>query len=226
MSVPRRRPPRVMRCQRQVSEFEVHLATSSDIPEWLDLAKSVEHLFGPMIGHGFEEALAANIGRKSAFCVKNTSKSSSLCGGLIFDLRESPIYHMRWLAVLRGLRQRCIGKLLLSHAIALTSFCPEIRILRIFLRRLAAQPSHFLRKWWCVHAPHASTSPKYEYFGRALASSGPSTDSAPTPPVAAHFLCICPGPCLCCHPLPPPGIVCRPPGQWRPGANGKTPGNS
>jgi hypothetical protein len=47
--------------------WRVAKAERSDVELWLRLAEQVEPLFGPMVGHGFEEAILANVRRGSAF---------------------------------------------------------------------------------------------------------------------------------------------------------------
>lgn len=45
----------------QMSKFTIFKATENDIPALINLARSVEHLFGPMVGHGFERVLEVNV---------------------------------------------------------------------------------------------------------------------------------------------------------------------
>lgn len=100
--------------------FQVTEAIESDIPPWLNLAKQVEHLFGPMIDQGFDRAIRSNISRGSAFCVRSGTAPDILAGGLLFDYRNPPHYELSWMAVETTLRGKGIGRLLLQHAIAKT----------------------------------------------------------------------------------------------------------
>ena len=102
-----------------MSEFAVSGGTESDLDALIDLARSVESLFGPMIGHGFEDILRTNIERGSLFVVRNPEeKPGTVVGGIIFDERDAPDYHVSWLAIREAYRGRGGGKLLLSHALA------------------------------------------------------------------------------------------------------------
>ena len=100
--------------------FQVTEATESDIPSWLNLAKQVEHLFGPMVDQGFDRAIRSNIQRGSAFCVRSDMTPDILAGGLLFDYRHPPHYALSWLAVATTLQRKGIGQLLLRYAIAKT----------------------------------------------------------------------------------------------------------
>ena len=104
--------------------FRVTEATNSDIAPWLKLARQVEHLFGPMINHGFDRAVLANIERSSAFCVRSENQPQVLAGALLFDYRYAPYYRLTWMAVDTILRRKGIGQLLVNHALErITSPC-------------------------------------------------------------------------------------------------------
>lgn len=49
----------------------VRIARPEDIPAWLALAAEVGPMFGPLVNDpGFVRALEKNIGRQTAFCVR------------------------------------------------------------------------------------------------------------------------------------------------------------
>ena len=100
--------------------FQVTEANESDISSWLNLARQVEHLFGPMIDHGFDRAVRSNITRGSAFCVRSRTPSDILAGGLLFDYRNPPNYELSWMAVETTRRREGIGRLLVDHALTKT----------------------------------------------------------------------------------------------------------
>ena len=101
-----------------MSDFTVSEGNESDIDSLIDLARSIEHLFGPMVGHGFEDVLRANIQRGSLFVARGGEQADNVVGGIIFDERGAPNYHIRWLAILETYRGRGGGRLLVSHALA------------------------------------------------------------------------------------------------------------
>jgi GNAT superfamily N-acetyltransferase len=99
----------------------VAVAEEGDFAAWLDLAAQVEHLFGPMVSDPrFHQALARNIARGTAFCVRQDDDrpGSPLLGGLLFS-PHPPLYILGWLAVAEGQRRRGIGGLLTEHALSL-----------------------------------------------------------------------------------------------------------
>lgn len=99
-----------------------------DLQPWLNLARQVEHLFGPMVGHGFDRAIEANIARGSAFCVRDPDDRATLAGGLLFDYRDAPSYELSWLAVSAAHRRLGIGRALLVHALERTVEPSRVRV--------------------------------------------------------------------------------------------------
>ena len=100
--------------RRQVSQIEISDGGKAHIPSLLDLARTVEHLFGPMISHGFERVLETNIDREAIVCaVDTTGDTSRAVGGIIFDVRDAPVYRVSWLAVDPEYRGCGIGRMLL-----------------------------------------------------------------------------------------------------------------
>ncbi|HPH96112.1 MAG TPA: GNAT family N-acetyltransferase [Anaerolineaceae bacterium] len=127
----------------------VTLAQPEDIPAWLELAREVEPLFGPMVDDpGFLRALQKNIERGSAFCVRQGDgpPGTALLGGMLFSARP-PVYTIGWLAVTRAIRRQGIGDQLMAFAMrgiatpaemVLTTFgedCVEGRPARRFYER-------------------------------------------------------------------------------------------
>ena len=78
----------------------VVVAHPEDIPAWLILATEVEPLFGPMVNDpSFHRALHKNIGRGTAFCVREADEPPGvpLLGALLFS-PKLPFYTIGWLA--------------------------------------------------------------------------------------------------------------------------------
>jgi GNAT superfamily N-acetyltransferase len=117
----------------------VHIAIAQreDQPAWLELAREVEPLFGPMVNEpGFHRALENNIARGTAFCVRAADgpPGSAIIGGLLCSIKP-PIYRIGWLAVSQRHRNQGIGEALVACAIQLvqppaelvvTTFGPDI----------------------------------------------------------------------------------------------------
>ena len=100
-----------------MSEFDIITGRPDHVPDLIELAKSVEHLFGRMIGAGFESVLEVNIERSAILCAVASSPRADLLGGAIFDVRSAPNYHLSWLAVHERFRGRGVGRGLLSSAL-------------------------------------------------------------------------------------------------------------
>ncbi len=100
--------------------FQVIPAEHSDTKAWLNLARQVEPLFGPMVDRGFDGAIRDNIGRGSAFCVRNHECPLTLAGGLLFDYRDAPTYTVTWLAIDERLRKMGLAQQLLRYALQST----------------------------------------------------------------------------------------------------------
>ncbi|HOI73733.1 MAG TPA: GNAT family N-acetyltransferase [Syntrophales bacterium] len=95
----------------------VREATPDDFIGWLDLAREVEPLFGPMVDDAaFREGLKRAIEEKRAFCVSETDKDGRCVfrGGVVISKEANEIL---WLAVSRTTRGHGIGAALLSEAI-------------------------------------------------------------------------------------------------------------
>jgi GNAT superfamily N-acetyltransferase len=99
----------------------VQSAEYRDVRSWLDLAAEVEGLFGDQLGDpDFYQALLRNIGRATAFCVREGDgpAGARLAGGMLFSPRwpERPEYRISWLAVAERCRRHGIARLLVQHA--------------------------------------------------------------------------------------------------------------
>jgi GNAT superfamily N-acetyltransferase len=117
--------------------IHIVVAHQEDQPAWLELAREVEPLFGPMVNEpGFHRALENNIARGTAFCVRAADgpAGSAIIGGLLCSIKP-PIYKIGWLAVSQGQRNQGIGEALVAYAIQLvqppaelmvTTFGPDI----------------------------------------------------------------------------------------------------
>ncbi len=119
-----------------MAEVQVVQAQPEDIPAWLELAREVEPLFGPMVEDpGFHRALKKNIARGTAYCVRvgGQPAGAPMRGGLLFSPKP-PEYEVAWLAVTEAHRRGGVGRALMEHALAhvtppaiisLTTFGPD-----------------------------------------------------------------------------------------------------
>jgi hypothetical protein len=101
--------------------FQIIVAQPADQAAWLELAREVEPLFGPMISDpGFHRALENNSARGTAYCVRieNGEAGSPLAGGMLFSAKP-PIYKIGWLAVSQNHCGQRIGGTLVTCAIQL-----------------------------------------------------------------------------------------------------------
>jgi ribosomal protein S18 acetylase RimI-like enzyme len=85
--------------------------TQEDVASWLELAREVEPLFGPM--PEFELTLRRNISRGTALCVRDVS--GQVVGGIL--LRAAPHTQITWLAVRSSARGRGVGRALVAGAL-------------------------------------------------------------------------------------------------------------
>lgn len=95
----------------------LRLSILTDYPDWLDLAKEVESLFGPMVDEpAFCDGLRTAILEKNALCVVEGERGQHdiFHGGIIISKESNEIV---WFAVARQNRGQGIGGALLSDAI-------------------------------------------------------------------------------------------------------------
>ena len=117
----------------------VQVGGESDLPAWLDLAREVEPLFGPMVDRPeFLAVLVKHLGRGSAFCVRVEDRppDAPLLGGLLWSARRGAI---GWLAVAGAARRRGVGAALVRHvlgqvpagsAVWVATFCGDDEVAR------------------------------------------------------------------------------------------------
>ena len=116
--------------------MRVQSAGYRDVRSWLDLVAEVEWIFGDMLsGPDFYQALLRNLGRGSAFCVREGDgpAGTPLAGGMLFSPRRSdrPEYRIGWLSVAERCRRHGVGLLLVQHAIDLVE-PPAVMIVDTF----------------------------------------------------------------------------------------------
>lgn len=110
--------PNFLLISKRVTIKSVRRSTLSDYADWLDLAKEVEPLFGPMVDDmAFREGLKQAIMEKRALCVSELQENGRrVCqGGIVIS---QPANEILWLAVSQKSRGRGIGMALLTEAIA------------------------------------------------------------------------------------------------------------
>jgi len=97
---------------------EVRLSTPNDYLDWLELAKEVEPLFGPMVDDPiFCDGLMKAILEANAFCVTDgggNERISLFHGGIVISKETNEIV---WLAVTQQSRGKKIGAALLHTAV-------------------------------------------------------------------------------------------------------------
>lgn len=94
----------------------VRLARDQDVPGFVELARQVEHWFGPMADDpGFAAAVIKNIRRDSAL-VAVAGDETGLLGGLLTG-SQPPTCHLRWLVVSDHARGHGVGRALVDEAI-------------------------------------------------------------------------------------------------------------
>jgi Ser/Thr protein kinase RdoA (MazF antagonist)/ribosomal protein S18 acetylase RimI-like enzyme len=101
--------------------MQVQTAAVTDFDAWLDLAREVEPLFGPMVAEPtFHAALRGHIERETALCVREAGgpPGTPLLAGILISRRPSAC-RIDWLAVAARARGRGLGTLLLSRGLAL-----------------------------------------------------------------------------------------------------------
>ena len=92
--------------------MNVEYAKISDFDAWIELAREVEPLFGPMADEaGFQEGLKMAIAAKTAFSICSTE---GLMGGIVISKESNEIV---WLAVSERYRQQGCGRELIKFAI-------------------------------------------------------------------------------------------------------------
>jgi GNAT superfamily N-acetyltransferase len=122
---------------------KVAIAQPADIPVWLDLARGVEPLFGPMINDpAFHHTLQKNIARVTAFCIREADgpAGAPLLGGLLFSPKP-PVYTIGWLAVAQSHQRRGIGQKLVEYIIGLVDVPAELVITTFGSDHPAGEPA-------------------------------------------------------------------------------------
>lgn len=108
--------------------MKVQQGAPEDFCSWLDLAREVEHLFGPMVAEppfrqGLEEALASGLAR----CVRfdDGPPGAEVLGGIVICTETNRI---EWLAVRSQKRGRGLGRALLNAALDMLEPGNDVRV--------------------------------------------------------------------------------------------------
>lgn len=94
----------------------VQTATPDDFGNWIELAREVEPLFGPMADQApFRRALEQALAAGQGFCIRpdDAASGTGLCGGIIISTEHNRI---DWFAVASRWRTNGFGTALLKHA--------------------------------------------------------------------------------------------------------------
>lgn len=104
--------------------MKIDIVGKKDIVTWLDLAKEVEPLFGPMIGQDdFHTALKAIISSQNAYCARDE------IGRPLGIVAVSPVENqILWLAVFSSSQGQGIGEKLLDYAMNQLNASAPIRV--------------------------------------------------------------------------------------------------
>ena len=93
--------------------MKIDAVGKKDVVVWMNLAKEVEPLFGPMVGQDdFHTAMKDIISSQNAFCARD--ENGQALGIVAVDPEQNEIL---WLAVANAARGYGIGQELLAHAI-------------------------------------------------------------------------------------------------------------
>ena len=108
--------------------MDIQVSTLDDVQGWLDLAREVEPLFGPMADEpSFQQGLRDIILANQAFCLReqNGKPGTTLCGGIIISKADNEIV---WFAVAHSCQGQGLGKSLLQHALSHLQTDQEISV--------------------------------------------------------------------------------------------------
>lgn len=98
-------------------KVKVRRAAMEDVRPWLELAREVETLFGPMAEEpAFQQALRDAVTSGSAFCTDGSQDAGApiLQGGIVISTEANEIV---WLAVSGNSRGRGMGRALVAFAL-------------------------------------------------------------------------------------------------------------
>ena len=97
--------------------MDVVCSKITDFDAWIQLAREVEQLFGPMADEiDFQEALRQALSLKTAFCIYSETNGieNKLIGGTVISKETNEI---AWLAVSKQFRGKGYGRKLIEFAI-------------------------------------------------------------------------------------------------------------
>lgn len=137
------------------------LATTADIPSWLEVVREVEPLFGPM--PTFDETLERAIARSGAWCIRI---EGAVAAGMILGAPESA--KINWLAVRQSMRGQGFGSDLVVHALRVFEDAPDVTVDTFGEDNVEGGPARhlyesfgFIASEWLEHGPEGGTRQRY-----------------------------------------------------------------
>jgi ribosomal protein S18 acetylase RimI-like enzyme len=104
--------------RREAGVVRIVAALADDVTGWLELAREVEALFGPMVDNPeFSSFVTRNIARGTAFVARNDRPGSPLKGAIAVRMASAPRYEISWLAVRSHSRGAGVGTALVAAAL-------------------------------------------------------------------------------------------------------------
>lgn len=116
---------------------QVRKCQPEDVPSWCELARSVQHLFGPM--PDIRSVIERGIERDTAFV---TGPPGSVTGGMLVG-RSGPPYRITWLAVAPHSRGQGLGAALV-HAATRQWPTGDIEVVTFAVGTLGGEPARRL----------------------------------------------------------------------------------
>ena len=92
---------------------------------------------------GFHAALERNIGRQTAFCIREQdgAPGTPLMGALLFSATHAPHYTIGWLAVAQRWRRQGVAQALVGHCFRLVQPPAELSVITFGEDNVAGRPA-------------------------------------------------------------------------------------